>query len=105
MAGGPVYQPCARCGRPFAAHRYGRCPNGHGAIIASAVLAVIGVIIWLVSAQLRSQCVAELNPFTGPGICSGLPVIAYHLYGGAVLCAVGCLIAAVIAFAAGLARR
>lgn len=49
---------------------------------------IFGALLWLGGNQLVGQCRADLNPFTGTGTCSGLPVIAYHLQGAITLVSV-----------------
>jgi hypothetical protein len=59
---------------------------------------IIGIITALAVHFAAAQCAQEIDPLTGPGTCTGVPVIAYHLHalgvtGGLVCAGIGLILA------------
>jgi hypothetical protein len=62
-----------------------RASYGHAATTGLGIaLLIAGIVLYLVTTNLVAQCRADLSILTGPGVCSGFPVMAYHLQAGLV---------------------
>ena len=72
--------------------------RGQGFLGAAATLAALGAYLLYWTNALAGQCRAAVNPPTGPGACSGLPAIAYHLQGLVTAGVVACVVVFVITF-------